>query len=121
MSAAVDHEQAAADVPEGFFFALRADETGIRELRFRKDGERLFGVLLFALEQINTTFDEPFPAVGDFCRYLGSVADQIEAVHAAREQQAANDTVDESAEPEAPSQGDEPSEPEFTPPEPEAT
>ena len=78
-----------------FFFNLSADETGITGLRFRKDAERVFGVLLFTLEQVNGTFDVPFPCVGDFCRHLGTVADQVEAAYKQRQEeangQAAND------------------------------
>lgn len=78
-----------------FFFSLTADDTGITGLKFRKDAERLFGTLLFALEQVNSTFDQPFPSVGDFCRHLGTVADQVEAAYKQRQEeangQAAND------------------------------
>jgi hypothetical protein len=85
MSGTIDQNQAAADVaettPEGFFFSLQADDNGVTELKFRKDADKLFGVVLFGLEYINQTFDAPFPCVGDFCRYLGGVADQIEAAH----------------------------------------
>ena len=99
MNATVDQNQAAADaaadVPEGFFFSLKADDTGVLELKFRKDGEKLHRVVLFTLEYINQTFDTPFPSVGDFCRHLGSVADQIEAIYnqEQQEQAAANDPV----------------------------
>lgn len=77
-----------------FFFELTADETGITSFRFRKDAERLFGVLLFCLERTNLTFDQPFPSVGDFCRHLGVVADQVETAYKQKEEanvQAAND------------------------------
>lgn len=78
-----------------FYFSLTADETGITGLRFRKDAERVFGVLLFTLETVNSTFDVPFPSVGDFCRHLGTVADQVEATYKQRQEeangQAAND------------------------------
>lgn len=85
-----------APVDEGkFFFKLAADETGITELKFRKHAERVFGVVLYTLEQINSTFDVPFPSTGDFCRHLGTVADQVEAAYKQRQEeangQAAND------------------------------
>lgn len=113
MNATVDPNQAAADaaadVPEGFFFSLKADDTGVSELKFRKDGEKLHRVVLFTLEYINQTFDTPFPSVGDFCRHLGSVADQIEAIYNQEQQQqqqqqaqdAANDSAPPPPEPEA--------------------
>ena len=91
MSDTIDQNQAANDVaettPEGFFFSLQADESGVTELKFRKDAEKLFGVVLFGLEYINQTFDVPFPCVGDFCRRLGEIADQIEAAHNERMKQ----------------------------------
>lgn len=78
-----------------FFFSLTADDTGITGLKFRKDAERLFGTLLFTLETVNSTFAQPFPCVGDFCRHLGEVADQVEAAYKQRQEeangQAAND------------------------------
>lgn len=88
----------AAEVPADdgkFFFSLSADDTGITGFKFRKDAERLFGTVLFALDTINSTFTTPFPSVGDFCRHLGTVADQVEAAHQQRQEeangQAAND------------------------------
>ena len=110
MNATVDQNQAAADaaadVPEGFFFSLKADDTGVSELKFRKDGEKLHRVVLFTLAYINETFDTPFPSVGDFCRHLGSVADQIETSYNQQQQQEeANGQASEAANdagPEAP-------------------
>ena len=109
MSGTIDQNQAANDVaettPEGFFFSLQADESGVTELKFRKDAEKLFGVVLFGLEYINQTFDVPFPSVGDFCRHLGGVADQIEAAHNERvkqqQQEDANGQANDAG-PEAP-------------------
>lgn len=112
MSGTIDQNQAANDVaettPEGFFFSLRADESGVTELKFRKDAEKLFGVVLFGLEYINQTFNVPFPCVGDFCRRLGEIADQIEAAHNERmkqQQEEGNGQASEAANdagPEAP-------------------
>ena len=108
MSDTIDQNQAANDVaettPEGFFFSLQADESGVTELKFRKDAEKLFGVVLFGLEYINQTFDVPFPCVGDFCRRLGEIADQIEAAHNERmkQQQEQGNGQASDAGPEAP-------------------
>lgn len=110
MGNTIDLNQAANDVaetaPEGFFFSLQADESGVTELKFRKDAEKLFGVVLFGLEYINQTFDVPFPCVGDFCRRLGEIADQIEAAHNERmKQEQGNGQASEAANdagPEAP-------------------
>jgi hypothetical protein len=87
---------AAALADDGkFHFSLTADDAGITGFKFRKDVERVFGVLLFALETVNGTFDQPFPCVGDFCRHLGEVADKVEAAYKQRQEeangQAAND------------------------------
>lgn len=106
MSGTIDQNQAAADVPaepEGFFFNLRADETGITEFRFRKE-ERVINVLMFAAEYINQSFDTPFPCVGDFFRHLGGAADQIEAA-LKQQQEQGNERASEAANdagPEAP-------------------
>jgi len=85
-----------------FFFSLTADDTGITGFKFRKDAERLFGTVLFALETMNSTFTTPFPSVGDFCRHLGTVADQVEAAYKQRQEeangQAANDTSPDAPE-----------------------
>jgi hypothetical protein len=83
MSGTTDHDSAAADLPENkddgkFFFSLQADDTGVTELKFRKNVERLFGTLFFALEYINQSFDEPFPTVGAFLRNLAEIADKVE-------------------------------------------
>ena len=110
MSDTIDQNQAANDVaettPEGFFFSLQADESGVTELKFRKDAGKLFGVVLFGLEYINQTFAVPFPCVGDFCRRLGEIADQIEAAHNERmKQEQGNGQASEAANdagPEAP-------------------
>ena len=92
--------EAAADDGK-FFFSLTADDTGITGLKFRKDAERLFGTLLFALETVNSTFDQPFPCVGDFCRHLGTVADQVEAAYK-QKQEEANGQAANDAGPDAP-------------------
>lgn len=69
-----------------FFFALQADENGITELRFKKDGPQVFGVLFATLEYINSTFDTPYPTVGEFLRMMADSADKIDEELRAREQ-----------------------------------
>lgn len=92
MSGTTDHDAAVADLPENrddgkFFMTLQANDEGVTELKFRKNAEKLFGTLLFTLEYINLSFDEPFPTVGDFLRHLATIADAVEA----RAKEAAND------------------------------
>ena len=80
MSGTTDHEAAVADLPENgekFFFSLQADETGVTELKFRKDVGKLLGALFFSLDYINSSFDEPFPTLGDFLRNLAEIADKV--------------------------------------------
>lgn len=98
MSGTTDHEAAVADLPENaadtkFFFSLQADESGVTELKFRKDANKLFGTLLFAHDYINQSFDQPFPSVGDFLRNLAEIADTVEKNFKLKqqEQEAAND------------------------------
>lgn len=96
MSGTTNHDEAVADLPENtddgkFFFRLEADDNGVVELKFRKQVDRLFGTVLFAMDYINQSFDTPFPTVGTFIRHLAEVADKIEEQHAARQQEAAND------------------------------
>jgi len=74
-----------AEVPP-FFFNLSADENGVTELKFRKDASKLFATLLFSLDYVNQSFEEPFPTVGDFVRHLAEVADKVEAAQAQKEQ-----------------------------------
>lgn len=69
-----------------FFFNLQADENGITELRFKKDGPQVFGVLFATLEYINSTFDIPYPTVGEFLRMMADSADKIDEELHAREQ-----------------------------------
>ena len=69
-----------------FFFNLSADENGVTELKFRKDASKLFATLLFSLDYVNQSFEEPFPTVGDFVRHLAEVADKVEAAQAQKEQ-----------------------------------
>lgn len=66
-----------------FFFSLQADANGITELKFAKQIQPLFGVLLTTLDYINQSFDQPYPQLGDFLRSLADTADQVEAAHAA--------------------------------------
>lgn len=88
---------AAAMVDDGkFHFSLTADETGITGFKFRKDFERVFGVLLFTLETVNSTFEQPFPCVGDFCRHLGEVADKVEAAYKQRQEEANGQTANDA-------------------------
>lgn len=77
VSVANPTEQPAAVEP--FFFSLTADENGVTELKFRKEASKLFGTLLFTLDYINQSFEQPFPTVGDFLRHLGDIADKVEA------------------------------------------
>jgi hypothetical protein len=101
MSGTTDHDAAVADLPENkddgqFFFSLQANNDGVTELKFRKQADRLLGTLLFALEYINQSFDEPFPTVGGFLRNLAEIADKVEENHRkaqAQEQEAANDSA----------------------------
>ena len=69
-----------------FFFNLSADENGVTELAFRKDASKLFATLLFSLDYVNQSFEEPFQTVGDFVRHLAEVADKVEAAQAQKEQ-----------------------------------
>jgi len=92
MSGTTDHEAAVADLPENgdkFFFSLQADETGVTELKFRKDVGKLFSTLFFALDYINSSFDEPFPNLGDLLRNLAEIADKVR--EQAQEQEAGNE------------------------------
>lgn len=81
-------EQAAPEqlAENKFFFSLQADENGITELRFKKDGPQVFGVLFATLEYINSTFDTPYPTVGEFLRMMADSADKIDEELRAREQ-----------------------------------
>ena len=94
MSAGVSHEAAVADLPENaegnpFFFSLQSDDSGVTELKFRKDVSKLFSTLLFAMEYINGSFDEPFPTTSAFIHELGNIADKVESALVQRE--ASND------------------------------
>lgn len=71
-----------------FFFKLQADEAGITELTFKKDGPEVFGVLFATLDYINSTFDTPYPTVGEFLRMMADGADKIDEELRAREQAA---------------------------------
>jgi len=79
MSGTVDHDVAAAQVEPGFSFVLSADEAGVVELKFKKDAPKIFQVLLFAMNYINGTFDQPYATLGEFVRSLADIADQLEA------------------------------------------
>ena len=78
-----------------FFFKLVADENGVTDLKFRKDAAKLFATLLFSLDYVNQSFEEPFPTVGDFVRHLAEVADKVEEAQAQKEQ--LNAAIDPSA------------------------
>ena len=72
-------EQAGAvEHPEGFFFRVIADDNGVLELTFRKDGPRVMQTLIFTLDYINKSFDAPFPTLGVFLRNLADSADTID-------------------------------------------
>ena len=77
--------------PVEFFFRLQADAEGITELTFAQQVEPLFGTLLTALDYINQTFDQPYSTLGEFLRSLAGTADQIEASHAAQQQQSSEE------------------------------
>ena len=99
MSELINDSEPQIALPNGaddgkFFFSLTADEGGITGFKFRKNAERIFGVVLFALETINSTFDTPFPTVGDFCRRLGTVADQVEAAYKQKQEQVDGQSTD---------------------------
>ena len=94
MSGTTNHEAAVADLPENaegtpFFFSLQSDDNGVTELKFRKDVSKLFSTLLFTMEYINGSFDEPFPTTGAFIHELGNIADKVESALA--QQEASND------------------------------
>ena len=84
-----------AEAAPFFFFNLSADENGVTELKFRKDSAKLFSTLLFSLDYVNQSFEEPFPTVGDFVRHLAEIADKVEAAQAQKEQ--LNAAIDPSA------------------------
>ena len=87
MSATVDQAVAAAEA-EPFMFSLLADESGVVDLVFKKDVNKLFSTLVIALDFINSTFDQPYATTGDFIRFLATVADQAKERADAREQEA---------------------------------
>ena len=75
-----------------FFFRLIANDLGVDELSFRKNGELIFATLLFALDYINQTFDVPYPTTADFIQQLKESAEKFEALQRERkaQQEAAN-------------------------------
>lgn len=87
--------EAPVEAPVEFFFSLQADATGITELKFAKQVQPLFGVLLTTLDYINQTFDQPYPKLGDFLRSLADTADAVDAAYASpnQSQGAANDAA----------------------------
>jgi len=87
MSATVDQAVAAAEA-EPFRFSLLADDTGVVELAFKKEADKVFSTLVIALDFINSTFDQPYATTGDFIRFLATVADQAKERADAREQEA---------------------------------
>lgn len=91
MSGTVDQNVAAAQVEPGFSFLLAADEGGVVDLKFKKDAPKIFQVLLFAMNYINGTFDQPYATLGEFVRSLADIADQLEAEHAANQQGSASE------------------------------
>ena len=101
MSGTINQEVAAAEVPSAqpeqddtkFFFSLTADDTGITELKFRKQSIPLFATLFFALDYINQSFDQPFPTLGTFLRDMADKADQMEAAYNARQQASESATL----------------------------
>jgi hypothetical protein len=102
MSATPNHEDAVSDLPEnqpGFFFSLQSDDSGVTELRFRKDVQKVFGTLLFAIDYINQSFDEPFSTVGEFLRQLAEIADKVKEQAREREAQVQEVTDDGQANP----------------------
>jgi len=98
MSAPVDQAVEAAEAEYGgggeapidqpFMFSLMADDTGVVDLVFKKDVNKLFNTLIISLDFINTTFDQPYATTGDFIRFLATVADQAKERADAREQEA---------------------------------
>lgn len=88
MSGTINPEQAAADADDGkFFFSLQADENGITELKFRKQGPNVLGVLLGVSDYVNQTFDQPFPSVSHFLHHLAGIAAEVESKLAMQQQQ----------------------------------
>ena len=87
MSATVDQEIVGPEA-ESFMFSLQADDTGVVDLVFKKDVNKLFSTLVISLDFINTTFDQPYATTGDFIRFLATVADQAKERADAREQEA---------------------------------
>ena len=87
MSATVDQAVAEAEA-EPFRFSLSADDSGVVELVFKKDVDKLFNTLIIALDFINGTFDQPYATTGEFIRFLATVADQAKEYANAREQAA---------------------------------
>lgn len=90
-------EAPAVEAPVEFFFSLQAGPEGITELKFAKQVEPLFSVLLTTLDYINQTFDQPYLSVGTFLRSLADTADQVEAAYAAK-QGASNDSANSAEE-----------------------
>lgn len=84
--ASADQAAPAQPVENKFFFSLQADEDGITELRFKKDGPQVFGVLFATLDYINSSFDTPYPTVGEFLRMMADGADKIDEELRTREQ-----------------------------------
>lgn len=83
-------EEAGAQ-PTPFSFSLKADETGVTELTFVKNAPPLFSTIFFALDYINSTFDTPYPSLGDFLRQLAESADQIDALATGANQEVEGD------------------------------
>ena len=67
-----------------FSFSLKADENGVTELTFVKNAPSLFSTIFFTLDYINSTFDTPYPSLGDFLRRLADSADQIDVLAAGK-------------------------------------
>ena len=85
MSGTIDHESAQADVPvqgaDAFFFVLSANDAGITDLRFRKNGPLVMQTLMMALEYINSTFETPYPTLGVLLRDMADKADHMEELY----------------------------------------
>lgn len=86
-----------------FEFNLAADDKGVTELKFTKDAQKIFATMLFAIEYINSTFDQPFQSTGDFIRMLAETSDKMDIIQNERKaSEAAGAEAGTEEKPEAP-------------------